>query len=269
VIVYGGTDGANTTYNDGGIYDPSSDSWVDLPSAASKRGLSVGIWDGTRAVFWGGTDAAGAAVTGADRFNLSTWSAASTKFDPGALAGPAWAWDGATLYLGGGVSGTTRTDKVESYGTAGDIWTGLSKSLSARSNAFGVWDGSHFVIWGGRDDFAPRNDGKYFAGGNTWTALSASGVPSARFAPWRRVGWSFEIKPGTVAFIGGQTSFAGAFALDGASYDVGAAKWTKIPQFPSGEEHDYGAAVWNGEEFLIWGGRKMGTSTATGERWRP
>jgi len=151
----------------------------------------------------------------------------------------------------------------------------LSKSLSARSNAFGVWDGSRFVVWGGRDDFNNlHNDGKYLSGA-TWTTMATANQPSLRMALPRRQGWSFEVAPGVVAFFGGQTSLAGqgTFSTGGATYDIGSSKWTTAAAWPSGETHDYGVAVWTGEEFVLWGGRDgNGTSpppTLTGERWKP
>jgi hypothetical protein len=76
-----------------------------------------------------------------------------------------------------------------------------------------------------------------------------------------------------VAIVGGQTSLTGAgtFSTSGATYDVTGGKWAAIPAFPSGEMHDYGVAVWTGDEFVLWGGRTGAAlaPTTTGERWKP
>jgi hypothetical protein len=274
VVVFGGSDAAGTTpYKDGGVYDPVAKAWSTLPVAGKARSSALGFWDGTKAIFYGGIGAYGAAVSGADRFDLTAWTPSSMAGDPGAVLGPAWAWDGAAMYLEGGLIGAARVDGVASYSSSTDAWANLSKSLSARSNAFGVWDGSHFLVWGGRDDMGNlHNDGKY-QGVAAWTTLAVPGAPSARMAVPRRAGWIFQTSPGMIALLGGQTSLMGqgTFSTSGATYDVGAAKWTAIPAFPSGEAHDYGVAVWTGDEFVLWGGRTGAalTPSLTGERWKP
>jgi hypothetical protein len=273
VIVFGGSDAVGATpYKDGAVYDPLQNAWFAIPTASKARSSALGYWDGTRALFFGGIGAGGAAVSGADRFDLTTWSAASVVNDPGADLDPASGWDGATLYLQGGTAAGMRTDKVSSYTSNTDTWANLSKSLSARSNAFGVWDGARFVVWGGTDNMGLRNDGKYQAG-TVWTALNATGAPSARMAVPRRAGWSFQTSPGVVAFLGGQTSTygQGTFTTSGATYAVVNANWGTVAAWPSGEMHDYGVAVWTGDEFVLWGGRTGMplAPTLTGERWKP
>jgi len=273
VVVFGGSDATGATpYNDGAVYDPAKNAWVSIPTAGKARSSALAFWDGSRAVFWGGIGAAGAAVSGADRFDLATWSSSSVVGDPGAILNPAAAWYGATLYLEGGLIAGARTDKVSSYTSDTDAWASPSKNLAARSNAFGAWDGAGFVVWGGRDDFGLRNDGKYLTGGN-WSPLSTSGAPSSRMAVPRRHGWMFETSPGRLALFGGQTSLTGqgTFTTTGATYDMVGSKWAAVPAWPSGEAHDYGVAVWTGDEFVLWGGRTGGgtspSATLTGERW--
>jgi hypothetical protein len=277
VVVLGGSDASGATpYKDGAIYDPAKNAWSGPITAAKARSAPLGFWDGTRAIFWGGLGATAAAVSGAERFDAtSAWSASSSTVtgDPGAILNPAAGWDGATLYLQGGTLAGARTANVYSYTASSDAWASLAKSLSARSNSFGAWDGARFVVWGGTDNFGLRSDGAKYQPGTGWAALATTGVPSARLAIPRRHGWSFSTSPGVVAFFGGETSTfgAGTFATAGATYDVVNAKWTAAAAWPSGELHDYGVAVWTGEEFVLWGGR-TGTSlapTVTGERWKP
>jgi hypothetical protein len=275
VIVFGGSDATGATaYKDGAIYDPAQDAWSAIPQAATAHSMPLGYWDGTSALFWGGIGAAGAAVAGADRFDLMTWSASTLTGDPGALSSPAAAWDGTSLYLQGGQLAGAYKDGVFTYTSAIDTWAALPKSLSARSNAFGVWDGSHFLIWGGRDGTGLRNDGKYRTGA-TWTALSTVNAPSARMALPRRHGWIFETSPAQIAIFGGETSLTGqgTFSTGGSTYDVAGAKWSTEASWPSAETHDYGVAVWTGDEFVLWGGRNGNgmnpPATLTGERWKP
>ena len=271
VLVFGGSDATGSVaYKDGALYDPAKNAWTALPAVNKGRSAALGYWDGTRALFWGGVGSGGMPASGADRFDLTTWAASTLTGDPGALSNPASGWDGNALYLEGGLSAGVRSDKVFSYNSNTDTWAALSKSLTARSNAFGVWDGSRFVVWGGRDDAVLRNDGKYQLG-VTWFTISALGAPSARMLVPRRHGWCFQTSPGLIALVGGQSSLTGlgTFSTTGASYDVISAKWTSIPSFPSGETHDYGVGVWTGEEFVLWSGKDGAASTLTGERWKP
>ena len=274
VIVYGGTDaGGGMVFRDGSVYDLTNNSWSPLPAnpSTSKRSAPFGYWDGSRAVFFGGLGAMSAVVPGADRFDLKTWSSSTNNGDPGLLGSPAIAFDGTVMYLQGGVIGGTRQDKVYAYTSSTDTWASLNKRLSVRAGAFGAWDGAHFVVWGGQDDQGLRDDGKMMSGMN-WSEMSPSDVLSARRISLRRSGWAFQIKPGIVAMLGGQTSIngtSGTLATDGATYAVDSAGWTPIPSWSSQETHEYGIGVWTGEEFVIWGGRDQNVSTLTGERWAP
>jgi hypothetical protein len=278
VVVFGGSDATGATpYKDAAFYDPAQKAWSPLPVASKARSSALGFWDGTRALFWGGIGSTAAAVAGADRFDpiLAASTVSNITGDPGAILSPASGWDGSTLYLQGGQVAGARTDKVSSYNSNSDTWSVLSKSLSARSNAFGVWDGARFVVWGGRDDFNNlHNDGKYQSGVN-WYTMATMGQPSVRMAVPRRQGWVFETSPGLIALFGGQTSLAGSgtFTNTGATYDVVNSKWGTAASWPSAETHDYGVGVWTGEEFVLWGGRNGAgatpASTLTGERWTP
>jgi len=273
VIVFGGTDVAGgMVYRDGAVYDVTENSWMALPvnMMVSRRSAPYGYWDGARAVFFGGLNGA-MSVAGADRFDFKTWSISTKNGDPGLIGFPATAFDGTVMYLQGGVIGPARQDKVYSYTSSTDTWASLSKSLSVRTGAFGAWDGTHFVVWGGQDDDGLRNDGKAMSG-MTWSDMSASNVLSARRIAFRRSGWAFQAKPGVTAIIGGQTSTSGngeTLAIDGATYAVATGEWTAIPSWPSDETHEYGIGVWTGEEFVVWGGRHQNVSTLKGERWAP
>lgn len=280
VVVFGGSD-ANvaTIFRDGGVYDPSANSWTALPSPMSlkPRNMPIAYWDGTRAVFISGSNASGP-VGGADRFDLQSWTSSVNMGDPGALMYPAFAADGSTLYLEGGQLNNVRQDKTFSYASpaaGADKWTALSKpGLTARSSTFGAWDGSHFVVWGGRDDNTGlRNDGKYLSPATqTWTNVSVgASTPSPRMIATRRSGWSFQVKTGVVAFLGGQISTMAAATLsqDGATYNTVTSMWTAIPAWSATDLHEYGMGAWTGDEFVIWGGRDATKVTNTGQRWAP
>ncbi len=274
VIVFGGTDAMGNPLHDGAIYNPGGNQWTPLapPASVSRRSSPYSYWDGTRAIFWGGLATATAGVAKADRFDLAKWSSSTNAGDPGAIAFPTVGFDGATLYLLGGLLNNVRQDKVYSYKASTDTWTSLAQSgLTPRSGGFGVWEGSRLVVWGGRDDNGLCSDGAYFAA-NKWTPLSSNAAPTPRMVTLRRSGWSFEIRPGLIALLGGQisTALTGGLTTDGATYDVDTSVWSEIAGWPSTEAHDYGMGVWTGAEFVLWGGRDSdGVVTSTGERWAP
>ena len=58
-------------------------------------------------------------------------------------------------------------------------------------------------------------------------------------------------------------------ALDGHTYDAATAGWSAIPSWPSTFDHEYGVAVWSGEEIILWSGLDNGTLISAGERYRP
>ena len=272
VVVFGGTDSAaQNVYRDGGIYDPVANAWSVLPApmTISRRNAPLAYWDGTRAVFWGGTALNGAAVPGVDRFDLSAWTTAAGGGDPGALLYPAFGVAGPVMYLQGGQLNGTRQDKGFAYNSSLDKWSTLPKSnLTPRSSAFGVWDNPRFMVWGGRDDNGLRNDGKYLDG-TTWTAISGANAPTPRMIAFRRSGWSFQVSPGRFAVIGGQSSSAATLSTDGGIYTIATSQWSAISPWSVDDLHEYGMGVWTGEEFVLWGGRDANGSTATGQRWAP
>ena len=275
VIVFGGTDAMGNPLRDGAVYNPGANQWTSLPPApmAARRSSPYSYWDGTRAVFWGGLATPTLGVAKADRFDQTMhWSSSTNAGDPGAITFPTVGFDGTTLYVTGGLLNNVRQDKVYSYKASTDMWTSLAQSgLTPRSGGFGVWDGSRFVVWGGRDDNGLCGDGAYFSA-NKWTRLSTVSAPTPRMITLRRSGWTFEIRPGLIGVLGGQisTALTGGLTTDGASYDVDSSVWSGIADWPSMEAHDYGMGVWTGAEFVLWGGRdKDGVVTSTGERWAP
>lgn len=280
IVVYGGqADDASAGYFDAAAYDPAADSWTTLGNASTGRVAPIGAASATEVVMWGGWGAASALVSGLDRMGIPSdnWQSGSTVGDPGALDSPAWAFTGQYLYLfGGRLNGTTKTNQAWSFSLASNSWSnlpagGASSAPVARWGAFGVWDTTAFHVWGGRDETSVKNDGRYYYGGS-WTALSQTGAPSARFAPTRQSGWAFARASGDIIFIGGQ-DLSGNFMTNGGRYVLSthstATTWTLIPNWPSGEFHQWGVAAYVAGSLIIWGGRSGTVVTATGDRWSP
>lgn len=272
VVVFGGGDNAGTVdYQDGAVFDLGTQSWSALAAAPSARRAPIGIWTGTQVLFFDGWDKTGAPVGGSMLFDPSSgWTNASTVNAPSPRSDVAWAASGTDLYLTGGrVSGTTKTD--EAYGeslSTGD-WTVLAKGPSSRYGSFGAWDGTRFVVWGGRDDATEKADGKALEG-LTWSNLPpATGVASGRWLSRGRAGWAAGVAPKVVLFVGG---IAGtSILMDGAVLDESSAPsaWKPVPEWPSKESHEWGVGVWTGAELFVWGGQSGNVLTLKGERYSP
>ena len=267
VLVFGGRNASGSDYYfSGALYDPATDTWSSVNNAVIPRAAGVAAVAANHAIFWGGLTTGANAASGAARYDLNnkTWQAASTQNAPSPMLGVTWALGSDSLFLFGGIENNTRKDTVYRYDLVNDAWTALAHGPKARSAAFGAFDGTSFYVWGGRDGNTFLSEGGVY--GTAWTTMSTANAPSTRSAPPRQQGWAFALGPGDVVFLGGQDD-NGNFLTDGGRY--GTSGWSQIPSWPSGEDHNFGAAALLGGEVLVWGGADGNTPTSTGERWAP
>ena len=90
LIVWGGYD-AESVFNNGGKYDPATDSWA-VSSLTTGSGTNVpiprrrhtAVWTGTEMIIWGGLDANFAALNTGGRYNPATDSWAVSNLTNGA-----------------------------------------------------------------------------------------------------------------------------------------------------------------------------------------
>lgn len=112
MLVWGGTVlGVSSTYNSGGAYSPSSNTWSDITTAGAPEGrIQHGaVWAGNAMVIWGGSTSASAFVyagTGG-LYNPvnNTWSGMATIGGPAARVTPNLEWTGSELIVWGGSNG--------------------------------------------------------------------------------------------------------------------------------------------------------------------
>jgi N-acetylneuraminic acid mutarotase len=160
MIVWGGSP-LSPASNIGGVYAPSSDSWVATSSvdAPSPRSLHTAVWTGTEMIIWGGNDGTASANslnTGA-RFNpaSNSWKPMSTLCAPVQRDGHAGVWSGTELLVwGGGNNGGVQSLVTGGrYNPASDTWQAIPVlgAPQGRLAPAGLWTGSAFVLWGGRD----------------------------------------------------------------------------------------------------------------------
>jgi hypothetical protein len=112
-----------------------------------------------------------------------------------------------------------------------------------------VWTGHDLIVWGGTSYFGFYQDGaRYNPATKTWTPLSTTNAPSPRSL--HAAVWT-----GTEMIVWGGTHGRprSAFGADGGSYNPATNTWTPLPPSPL-RPRIGAAAVWTGEDVIIWGG---------------
>jgi hypothetical protein len=187
------------------------------------------------------------------------WSATSTLSAPTSRFSHTAVWTGSKMIIWGGDTGSANnpnpTNTGGIYDPAADTWSPLSTTDAPDAREFhtAVWTGSKMIVWGGID---PNNTAPFNTGGiydsalDTWSPVSATNVPAARFdhtAVWtgsRMIVW------------GGNTGDGGnpKPANTGGIYNPVVDTWssTSASGAPSGRELH--TAVWTGSRMIVWGG---------------
>jgi hypothetical protein len=185
MIVWGGWNGAVTSFGDGGIYDPVTNTWATMSSsgAPAARYGHTGVWTGSKMIVWGGQG--GSNTGGVYAAGTNTWTATSTSGAPSARSHSAAVWTDAKMIVWGGTDGSPNplaTGGV--YDPAANTWTATTptNAPSGRLDHTAVWTGSRMVVWGGTTASSTTNTGSaYDPVTDGWTATATSGTPpSAR-----------------------------------------------------------------------------------------
>jgi N-acetylneuraminic acid mutarotase len=223
--VWGGTDiTEGDGMDDGGIYDPATDTWAALSSvgAPQARFGHSAIWTGSKMIVWGGGTSSTTSLDDGAAYDPATdaWTAIASTGAPEARRDHSGVWTGAEMIVWGGsyISAGDPYDDTFAYDPATDAWSPLT-TTGAPSSRFGhaaTWTGTAMFVWGGADSSTDT-----FADGaqldpstGVWTALPTDGAPSAR----RRLTAVWD--GSSVLQWGGSTILDGGFDFDtGASFD--------------------------------------------------
>jgi N-acetylneuraminic acid mutarotase len=281
MVIWGGfyrdASGSDHLFNNGGRYDPVSDTWTatTLVGAPSARFGQTGVWTGSEMVVWGGRDAGTIFDNGA-RYDpvADTWTAMSTVGAAFARYGPATVWTGSRVVIWGGynwnVGGALATGGR--YDPATDTWTAMSNAgaPSARYGQSAIWTGSAMVVWGGQtaDNGAGFNTGgRYDPATDSWNATSIVGAPSGRTnhtAVWT----------GSLMVVWGGATLISTTSEDcfntGGRYDPTTDTWTATSTMGAPSKRRKHTAIWTGSVMVVWGGEGYGrVATDTGGRYDP
>jgi hypothetical protein len=141
---------------DAAAYNPATRTWRILPSMPQPRWGATAVWDGTEALFLGGTLANGHRPT-----------AGGVAFDPGTgqwrrlprmefgRSQFAAVWTGHQMLVWGGLTGRYGSQTVPPHGVAyapvTNRWSALPQApLRGRASPQAVWTGSQMIVWGGQ-----------------------------------------------------------------------------------------------------------------------
>jgi N-acetylneuraminic acid mutarotase len=267
MILWGGTiEFPRHTVNNGGRYDPATDSWRTLstgPWNPSPRGAALLVWTGSNMIVWGGWNSSRVMLNDGGRYDptTDTWSPTSTGANvPVPRIDGTAVWSGTEMIAWGGYDedcelvcsgGCCHTpyNSGGRYNPATDSWLPTSTGPGAPSPRFGhvaVWTGSKMIVWAG-DDFTGRlNDGgRYDPATDSWqTTSTGAGVMSPRSFPTGS--WT-----GTEMLTWAGNGPAG-IVWDAGFYNPATDSWR--PATSTGAPHQNTLAVWTGSALVIWGG---------------
>lgn len=264
----------NKVLNDGGVYDPLTDTWtkISLSGAPSPRGYHTAVWTGSEMIVWGGS---ARALSSTDYQDLNTggiyepvsntWRPVSTVGAPSPRDRHTALWTGSRMIIWGGDDGKEHDLSTGGlYDPVTNSWvaTSTTGAPSGRDGHAGVWSGSKMIIWGGYAGNDETNTGGVFDPvANSWKPTSTVGAPIARQLVYA-IGFR-----GRLIVWGGYTGHAEVNT--GGIYDPVADKWTAttINGAPSGR--DSGSMVSTGSAIIVWGGYDGSNDVNSGGIYAP
>ncbi len=175
-MVWGGQNGT-TYYNDGGIYDPATNSWTLIPSSAgpsvSARSAHAMVSDGVDKVYiFGGLTSPTTYALDCHVYSLSsgTWSPIAA---PGfGLPHVGYCWTGSRFTIWGG-----GTNALVTYNPATNTWNGGATGVNApigTGNGYLYWTGSKYIAFSDGS-----TGGLYDPAKDLWRPIPTSGPNSS------------------------------------------------------------------------------------------
>ena len=261
MIVWGGGHCCPLVYfNNGGRYNPITDSWVATSTVGApdaRSGHSV-IWTGNEMIVWGGFNGGSIAFNTGGRYNPNTdsWTNTSTANAPFGRIEHTAVWTGNEMIVWGGTDLFNQTNTGGRYDPVTDSWmaTTTGNAPDGREDHTAVWSGTEMIVWGGLfvDSSAHyvNTGGRYDSFTDSWTPTSTVNAPSAR---------SFH----TAIWTGGEMITWGGSFFDGSNnqylntggrYNPITDSWMATSTVSAPSQRNGQVAVWTGAEMIVWGG---------------
>ena len=273
MIVWGGHfyDGNENYFNNGGRYNPSTDTWVatSTNNAPAPRKWHTAVWTGSEMVVWGGTGASGDLNDGG-RYNpaADAWIATSTGDAPSASELHTAVWTGNEMIVWGGRYYDGNYHVLNSggrYNPSTDSWIATStvNAPIARDGHTAVWTGSEMIIWAGEDgSFQHRlnSGGRYDPNTDSWIATTITNAPAVRDGH-------------TAVWTGGEMIIWGgvdaSYFNDGGRYNPTTNTWVATSTTSAPVARAAQTSVWTGSEMIVWGGTGIEGVLNSGGRYNP
>ncbi len=257
----------------GGRYDPATDAWVHIPffNAPIASDLPTVLWTGTEMLVWGGDPFAFGDPTGS-RYDPVTnaWTRMSRLNEPEARGEHTAVWTGERMIVWGGTTRRGQSAQVSldtggRYDPETDTWTptGIGSAPAGRNGARTVWTGSQMIIWGGQ-----MIGGLTIATGGRYDPLIDDWLPTSEVdAPSSRIRFTM-VWTGQEMIVWGGLGIglfdALSYPPDGGRYDPIADTWEPTSMEDSPTPREFHAAVWTGDEMLVYGGRGPFATSGSG-----
>ena len=301
MLVWGGTDpslGSTiprvASYLDGGaIYTPKTDTWQPMATRGVPGTLpgAAAVWNGKDLYVWGGGGSYPGYIqkplaNAGWRYTLATDSWRPVAGAPVGRTGYSSVWTGSEMIIWGGSSNLLVMEGLgmnsgARFNPLTRRWYPIS-SANAPSPRWGhgaVWTGREMIVWGGVGYMADgyrtgtlNSGGRYDLATDTWRALDTSSAPVGRS------GHSIVWTGSELLVFGGYTNYydsVGYSAVNsGARYQPKTDSWAGMASAQAPSNRQSHAAVWTGDEMIVWGGVGLTTgqkygALATGARYNP
>lgn len=279
--------------NDGGRYDPATDTWQGISAASvpPSRASATVTAAGSKMIVWAGMQTAAGFPGGAMKFlkqggsylpGTDVWSVFSNG-SPAPRFGHSALWTGTELIVWGGTVSSnalpydvTFNDGARFNPVTG-VWTPLPtlNAPSGRYNHTAVWTGTEMIVWGGQNFAAlgapppnnvPLNDGaRYNPSTNTWTPVASAvinGPPAARSG--HTAVWAGAPVNQMIVWGGDANAGGGNLLNSGGRYNPSADTWTATTATNAPAAATGHFAQWTGSEMIMFGG-----GLAPGSRYNP
>lgn len=247
--------------NDGGRYQPASDSWlpVNTSNAPIPRELHSAIWTGSTMIVWGGQiSPSGGFLNSGGIYdpNLDQWTASTSLINaPIERAGHTAIWTGSEMIIWGDqIFIPEERFSGGRYNPATDSWSATTQTGAPQiySGHTAIWTGSEMIVWGGDICTPPTCEalpsykigGRYNPQTDSWIPTNSSGTPEARYG--HKAVWT-----GTEMIVWGGSIIGAGDSITGARYDPAIDSWQSMSIVDAPITND--AAVWTGTEFIVLG----------------
>jgi N-acetylneuraminic acid mutarotase len=275
MIVFGGqtatAGGIGTTLNTGGRYNPATNTWsflaplLDASSMPDNRRDHFAFWTGNKMLVWGGSSSSdyfGATNPPNHNMEGKVYDAAANSWSDMAMSPPevssgtsAAVWTGTEMILWGGQNSSASPPNAGRYDPATDTWQTLAAipgdPLLPQSGYSLTWSGTEMILWGGGDGPSLSDAGyRYNPATDTWTTMTTTGAPEARYrhlATW--VGSELVIWGGV-----GPDGPSQTFYTNGGRYNPTTDTWTSIAATGSIAPRQYATGTAVAGQLIVWGG---------------